>query len=266
MNIKRICKIHKIKEIFFMKKVFNWTVNVSLLFIAASALTYTIHYLLFRDTHHIFIYMIGDFGFLFIDVLLVVLFIERILSRREKQAKMKKLNMVIGTFFSEVGMDLLKKFSTFVDKAESLEKKLKVTPQWGKKDFKDAIISAQEFSYEIKIDKDKLCELRDFLIDKRSFMLRLLENPNLLEHESFTDLLWAIFHLTEELVFREDKLEELPQEDYNHIANDLKRAYSQITSVWIAYTGHLKESYPFLFSLAARINPLDPKATPIVSS
>ena len=29
-----------------MKKVFNWTVNVSLLFIAASALTYTIHYLI----------------------------------------------------------------------------------------------------------------------------------------------------------------------------------------------------------------------------
>lgn len=249
-----------------MKKVFNWTVNVSLLFIAASALTYTIHYFIFHDAHHIFLYMIGDFGFLFIDVLLVVLFIERILSRREKRAIMKKLNMVIGTFFSEVGLDLLKKFSTFVNNAENLEKKLKILPQWRKKDFKDAIISAQEFSYEIKIDKDKLCDLRDFLLDKRLFMMRLLENPNLLEHERFTDLLWAIFHLTEELAFREDKLKELPQEDYNHIVNDLKRAYSQITSVWIAYTGHLKESYPFLFSLAARINPMDPNATPIISS
>lgn len=248
-----------------MKKVFNWTVNVSLLFIAASALTYTIHYFIFHDSHHIFIYMIGDFGFLFIDVLLVVLFIERILSRREKQAMMNKLNMVIGTFFSEVGQDLLKKFSTFVDKAENLEKKLKITSKWGKKDFQKAITAAQEFSYDMKIDKDKLCELRDFLLDKRSFMLRLLENPNLLEHERFTDLLWAIFHLTEELAFRGDKLKELPQEDLDHVVNDLKRAYSQITSVWIAYTEHLKESYPFLFSLAARINPLNPNATPIIS-
>ena len=249
-----------------MKKIFNWTLNVSLLFIAASVLTYTIHYFIFRDSHHIFIYMIGDVGFLFIDVLLVVLFVERILSRREKQAMMRQVNMVIGKFFSEVGMDLLKKFSTFVSNAESLEKKLKIGPNWGKKDFKHAIISAQEFSYEIKIDKDKLCELRDFLLDKRSFMMRLLENPNLLEHESFTDLLWAVFHLTEELAFREDKLKELPQEDYNHIVIDLERAYSQITSAWIAYTGHLKESYPFLFSLAARINPLDPNATAIFSS
>jgi len=51
--------------------------------------------------------MIGDIGFLFLDVLLVILFIERILARREKRAIMKKLNMVIGTFFSEVGMELL---------------------------------------------------------------------------------------------------------------------------------------------------------------
>ncbi len=249
-----------------MKKVFNWTVNVSLLFIAASALTYTIHYFIFHDAHHIFLYMIGDFGFLFIDVLLVVLFVERILSRREKQAMMKKLNMVIGTFFSEVGLDILKKFSTFVNNAENLEKKLKILPIWRKKDFQRAIASAREFSYEIKIDKDKLCELRDFLIGKRSFMLRLLENPNLLEHERFTDLLWAIFHLTEELAFREDKLKELPQSDYDHIAKDIKRVYSQMTSAWIAYTIHLKESYPFLFSLAARINPMDPNATPIISS
>lgn len=249
-----------------MKKIFNWTFKVSIMFITASVLTYVLHYFIFHDAHHIFIYMIGDFGFLFIDVLLVVLLIERILARRDKQIIMKKLNMVIGSFFSEVGMDLLKKFSLFVDKAEDLEGKLKITSQWGKKDFKEAAASAQKFSYEIKIDKDRLYELRDFLLDKRSFMMRLLENPNLLEHESFTDLLWAIFHLTEELAFREDKLKELPQKDYIHIAGDLKRAYSQIISVWIAYTGHLKESYPFLFSLAARINPLNPNATPIVSS
>ncbi len=249
-----------------MKKFFNWTVNVSLLFITASALTYTIHYLLFRDTHHIFIYMIGDFGFLFIDVLLVVLFIERILSRRDKQSMMKKLNMIIGTFFSEVGMDLLKQFSAFVNNAENLEKKLKILPIWRKKDFQRAIASAREFSYEIKIDKNKLCDLRDFLISKRSFMLRLLENPNLLEHERFTDLLWAMFHLTEELAIRGDELKDLPQSDYDHIAKDIKRVYSQMTSAWIAYTIHLKESYPFLFSLAARINPMDPNATPIISS
>lgn len=247
-----------------MKKFFSWTFNMSLVFVAASALTYTIHYFIFRDTHHIFIYMIGDFGFLFIDVLLVVLFIERILTHREKKTKMTKLNMVIGTFFSEVGIDLLRKFSSFVVNPEALEKKMQITSHWNKHDFQSAVRSAERFSYEIKIPKDKLVELRDILVSKRSFMLRLLENPNLLEHESFTDLLWAVFHLTEELAFREDKLTDLPQTDTNHIAKDLERAYTQVVSSWISYMSHMQKSYPFLFSLASRMNPLNPNATPIV--
>ncbi|MBE0634895.1 two pore domain potassium channel family protein, partial [Candidatus Bipolaricaulota bacterium] len=43
-----------------------------------------------------------------------------------------------------------------------------------------------------------------FLDDKRDFLLRLLENPNLLEHEAFTALLRAVLHVTEELWYRDD--------------------------------------------------------------
>jgi len=248
-----------------MKKHLNWMLSVSLIFIVASALTYTIHYFIFRDLHHIFIYMIGDFGFLFLDVLLVILFIERVLSRREKQSIMNKLNMVIGTFFSEVGMELLRKFSNFVINSQNLERQLELSPDWEKNDFKKAMLAVKKFPYEIRIDKRDLSEIREFLLSRRSFLMRLLENPNLLEHERFTDLLWAVFHLTEELVFRGDLLEDLPDSDYEHLNIDLQRAYSQLTIEWISYTAHLKESYPFLYSLAARVNPMNPQATPVVS-
>jgi len=248
-----------------MKKIFNWTASISLLLIGASALTYTIHYFIFHDAHHIFIYMIGDIGFLFLDVLLVILFIERVFARREKRAIMNKLNMVIGTFFSEVGLELLKHFSNFSLNSQDLEKQLEIDPRWKTKDFKKAMTAAQIFPYEIKIDKIHLSNLREYLLSKRSFMLRLLENPNLLEHERFTDLLWAIFHLTEELAFREDKLKDLPDSDYAHLAGDLKRAYSQLTTEWIAYMEHLQTSYPFLFSLSSRVNPMNPDASPVVS-
>ena len=247
-----------------MKGKLNWTLSVSLILIGASVLTYTVHYLLFRDLYHIFFYMVADIAFLFLDVLLVILLIERLLTRREKKALLNKLNMVIGTFFSEVGMELLRKFSFFVRNAESLEKELEIRPEWNKKDFKKAIAEAKSFSYEIKIDKSHLSLLRDFLLSKRPFLLNLLENPNLLEHERFTDLLWAIFHLTEELAFREDKLENLPESDYQHLAGDMKRAYSQLTAEWMSYAEHLKDSYPFLFSLVARINPMNPHASAVV--
>ena len=64
------------------------------IFIFLSALAYYVHYLIFRDVHHIFIYMVGDLAFLPLEVFLVVIVIERILARREKQAIRKKLNMV----------------------------------------------------------------------------------------------------------------------------------------------------------------------------
>jgi hypothetical protein len=236
---------------------------MALFLIFASALSYTIHFLIFHDVHHIFLYMIGDFGFLFIDVLLVLLIIERLLAMRAKKDILQKLNMVIGTFFSEVGMELLQRFGDFVENAENLEKDLIINPRWNKKDFKLAQDRAQNFPYVIETDPEKLKSLRDFLKEKHSFLVRLLENPNLLENQEFTDLLWAVFHLSEELNFRES-LQNLPKSDINHLKVDLRRAYSRIIAEWIQYAAHLKDKYPFLFSLAARINPLNPKASPIV--
>lgn len=248
------------------KKQMSWTIKLSIALLSASVVTYFIHYLIFHDVHHIFIYMIGDFGFLFLDVLLVVLLVERLLSQREKRMMVKKLNMVIGAFFSEVGLSLLELFADFVEDAPQLEKSLNISPGWKQKDFRQAIKQVRQFPFRINFERKDLIPLRDFLASKREFLLRLLENPNLLEHESFTDLLWAVFHLTEELEFRGAKLAQIPDSDYKHLCGDLKRVYSHLLQQWLLYVSHLQESYPFLFSLAQRVNPLNPRASVIVSS
>jgi len=247
-----------------MKKMLkSWTFRVAVSLITASALAYMLHYVIFRDAHHIFIYMIGDFGFLFIDVLLVLLIIERLLASREKRSILQKMNMVIGTFFSEVGLELLRSFGDFVENAEKIENDVLINPKWDKKKFRDARSKAESFKYGIVFDVDRLEKLRDFLKKNHSFLVRLLENPILLENQRFTDLLWAVFHLSEELNFR-GSLRDLPEEDITHLKGDLRRAYSQIVAQWIDYTEHLKGKYPFLFSLAVRINPMNPNASPIV--
>jgi hypothetical protein len=247
-----------------MIKKIDWRIWMALGLIAASAVSYFVHFLIFRDIHHIFIYMIGDIAFLFISVLVVTLFIEQVLARREKRVLMKKLNMVIGTFFSEVGLKFMQQFTVFVSNSADLSKQLEIKPAWTEKDFQAAAEAARRFPYRIQLDVPSLVDLQTFLAQKRPFLVRLLENPNLLEHERFTDLLWAVFHLSEELSFRGDKIELLPASDYEHLGGDLKRAYSQIAREWIAYTQHLKQSYPFLFSLAARINPFRPNPTAII--
>ena len=90
-------------------------------------------------------------------------------------------------------------------------------------------------------------------------MLNLLENPNLVEYESFTNLLLAILHLTDELANRH-YLKKLPESDYNHLSEDVKRVYNQLILQWLDYMRHLKRDYPYLFSLALRINPFDETA------
>ena len=248
-----------------MTRKIDWRIWLALILVAASVVSYLIHYVIFRDVHHIFIYMIGDIAFLFISVLVVTLFIERVLAQREKRALMNKLNMVIGTFFSEVGLQLMQRFSVFVSNARELSGQLEIKPAWTDGEFQVAAEAARRFPYKIKVDVSALVDLRSFLEQKRDFLVRLLENPNLLEHERFTDLLWAVFHLAEELSFRGDDLVNLPATDYEHLGGDLKRAYSQIASEWISYARHLKQSYPFLFSLAARINPFRPNPTAVIS-
>jgi plasmid maintenance system killer protein len=231
--------------------------------IVLSAIFYVIHYAIFRDVHHIFLYMIGDIAFVFIEVLLVTLIIHRLLTEREKRARLEKLNMVIGVFFSEVGTRLLAYFSDLDPNLDRIRKDLIVTNNWSEQEFLGVSKRLRNYDYSVAIKKVDLEDLRAFLVGKRDFLVRLLENPVLLEHESFSSLLEAVFHLTEELAARED-LRELPDTDYEHMAGDVKRVYSLLVHQWLDYMRHLKDNYPYLFSLAMRTNPFDQEASPIV--
>ena len=233
------------------------------IFLSISGLWYLIHYIIFRDVHHIFIYMVGDLAVLPLEVFLVVIVIERILSRREKQAMLQKLNMVVGAFFSEVGTRLLGDLLCCFDSRDQICHRLAVGQEWASSDFRKARAFARDIT-GVDCQGIDLDELRKFLIQKRPFLLRLLENPNLLEHERFTDLLWAIFHLAEELEAR-PSMRELPESDLAHIAGDIQRLYGRLAAEWVAYVEHLKSNYPFLFSLVLRTHPLQEHPSPVVT-
>jgi hypothetical protein len=130
---------------------------------------------------------------------------------------------------------------------------------------KFAVLCAQLKPHAFLIDIDQVDwpALKEFLMPKRDFLLRLLENPNLLEHESFTGLLWPVFHLAEELEAR-NSLQDLPDTDHEHLCGDVTRVYSLLAMQWLDYLEHLRTSYPYLFSLSLRTNPFDRSATATV--
>jgi hypothetical protein len=246
-----------------MKRFFNWQIVLAMILVTLSAVFYVVHYLVFRDMHHIMLYLIGDIAFLFLDVLIVMLLLHSLLEFREKRSILKKLNMVIGTFFIEMGTELMRMCSRLDADAARVGQQLIVTSTWSAKDFLRIRKSVQTYDVSIDCSRGDLAEIKDFLMTRRPFLLSLMENPNLLEHESFTDLLWAVFHLTDELAHRKD-LCQLPDKDYQHLAGDIKRAYRQLLLQWLDYMKHLKRDYPYLFSLAIRTNPFDAQASVVI--
>ncbi len=242
----------------------GWQVRAGIVLLTLSVFFYAVHYAVFRDTGHILSYALTDLAFLPVEVLLVTLIIHRLLTMRETRERLEKMNMVIGVFFSELGTDLMAEFARHDRDLENLRNALVIGPGEAAPGLSDVIGALKSHEYWVEIKRADLEGLRTFLLGKRALLLRLLENPILLEHESFTDLLWAIHHLTEELVHRED-FAALPDTDLNHLRGDIKRVYAALVTAWLAYMKHLKKSYPYLFSLAVRINPFDKDASPVVT-
>lgn len=232
----------------------RWLVVLSASLIAATAILYCIHFVLFRDAHHIFIYLLGDIAFLPLEVLIVGLIIERIISMREKRALEHKLNMVIGAFFSELGTPLLRELLPCIPASVELPEHMSLRTSWSKTDFAEASRYARDLSCKIDLAGVNLDELKSHLLAQRQFVLRLLENPNLLEHDRFTDLLWAVLHVEEELEARES-LKDLNPSDISHLEIDIRRAFNQLLAEWVLYVSHLKADYPYLFSLVIRTHP-----------
>jgi hypothetical protein len=244
-------------------KRWNWQIILGAVLFLLSLGVYLLHYLIFRDPHHIFIFLVEDIAFVFVEVLLVTLIIHRLLQEREKKERLEKLNMVIGAFFSEVGMKLLDILSRWDPRIEGLQKNPSASRETIGQKFARISSYLKTHDFSLESGEPDWGALKAFLLPRRDFLLRLLENPNLLEHESFTDVLWAVFHLTEELEARAS-LRDLPEADQRHLRGDLKRVYGRLTLQWLKYMAHLKDSYPYLFSLSLRTNPFDRNATPVV--
>lgn len=188
---------------------------------------------------------------------------EMMIVKRESRQHQKKINMVIGVFFSEVGTQLLSFFCDCDKDIDEIRNDLIVKDNWNEIRFKQIheIITGHNFNMDVT--SEDLVDIRQFLMGKRAFMVRLLENPVLFEHERFTSLLREVFHVTEELSARSD-ITKLPLSDLRHVANDIKNGCIPLVHQWLDYMYHLRKNYPNLFSFSARINPFVKERSPVV--
>ncbi|TAJ44951.1 hypothetical protein [Methanofollis fontis] len=241
----------------------TWEMRLGIFLVAVSVVVYAVKFLVLGNPENTYYYIFNALGFLPINVLLVTLILNQLLSVRAKREKLEKLNMVIGTFYAEVGTHLLIRLSDRDPHLDSIRGDLIVRGDWSDADFAEVRRRLSTYPAEVGVDAEDLIVLKDFLMKKRNFLLRLLENPMLLEHEHFTEVLRAVFHLTDELERRED-LAATPETDHKHLSGDINRAYRLLVLSWLDYMKYLKNNYPYLFSLAMRTNPFDQTASPVV--
>jgi hypothetical protein len=194
----------------------------------ASLTLYLVDYLVLGNSRDIASSFIGNLAFLPVYVIFITLIVEQIVQEQERQAVLRKMNMVIGVFFSEVGNRLLKELAAYVAACAELKHHLLVNGTWKDGEFAKALDYLGRTDIKISCDGCDKNRLKGFLIERRSFLVGLLENQNLMEHDQFTDLLWAVFHLVEELEAR-PSFADMPQSDIEHINGDIKRVFGHLS-------------------------------------
>jgi uncharacterized membrane protein YccC len=241
----------------------RWQVQIAAVLIVAAIVVYALRWILFpsENLHEEMLrYLVDDVAFLFIQVLLVSILVDGLMQRRQRERMLDKLNMIIGAFFTECGTDVLGRLARLDGDLEAVREDFLARQSWRAKDYELAKQAFRAHKPVIELSTGDLVSLRERLDREKAYLIGLLGNQALLEHEKFTDLLWAVTHLTEELHARGD-FDNLPAPDRAHLAVDVKRAYTLLGVQWIDYLRHLQTQYPFLFSLAVRTNPLDPQAS-----
>lgn len=210
-----------------------------------SFVMFLVHYLIFGQLENTIYYSFMSLCFIPINILAVTLVFEKLVERRARIERLSKLNMLIGLFFSDIGFNLLELIVAGDDKVKSIGLNFD--------DLKECENKFKTYDHTVVFEKINYSELKKFVIEGRDVLTSLISNENILEHEIFTDLLMALMHLRDEIIFINQK--ELTKEDCNHLRGDINRVYKALTLQWINYLFHLKQFYPYQYNCAIKFNP-----------
>lgn len=195
------------------KKTF-WQIVI---LIAISACVYGLQIAIFHNTTDTSFYLLQDMAFLPVTIGVTTFLVGTLLERQSRKQRIEASRILSCAFFSIIGNPLMERFSAMMDESGQM--------RWNSEEF------------------DRVLELLD---RNTNTILTIASNPNLLEHEMFTDLLWAVLHLREELYSRLNQ--NISEADQHHILGDSKRIFDLYLNNWNEYCEYTKKEYPYFFT------------------
>jgi hypothetical protein len=233
---------------------FTKKLKLPILLVITSVILYYLHFKIFDDFHHIALYFLEDLAFIPIEVIFVSLIIHKAIEDQEKEKIREKTNVLVSVFFSEAGNSLLKALISSDDEIHNLKTIIEDNVHFSPKELKLMKGGLSKHAYKLNLDANDLCDIKVIMASHKNFILTLIQNPHLIEHNGLTDLILAMLHLIEELGAREN-LKSISTKDIEHLTGDVERVYSRLANEWLSYMGYQKKEYPFLFSFSSRSNP-----------
>ncbi len=203
-----------------------------LLLLCASALLYAIHYLIFRDLHHLAIFGLHELAFVPLEVILVTLGLDQLVEKTHREEARSKVSIIETLYFNESGGTMLRYLTSFDPDAARLRELLQVTEDWHSSDFRQAIRQLKSYPFLLDLDRIDFFGLHYHLSQRHEYYRSMLENPALTQSEAFTEMIMKIYLLWEELDGRTN-LYQLPEKDRNYLAELLHEIYRELTEYWL---------------------------------
>lgn len=222
--------------------------------IALSTALYFSLYLAYGDFVYIQKYVLYHVAFLPIHALILGIILEEILTYREKKAHHKKLNMFLGIFFRQMGVEFYTKLVELVENRDQLVDIITVHPHWRRHDFRAARRALAAFNLQTRTESGPLLKEVFFVLRAREDeILKMTRNPNLWEFENLYRCVVALFHLLEENRFR-GEVEGMPAAALKHLAEDGGKALVLLLGLWLEYLEFLKGQHPILFEFQVGVH------------
>ncbi len=186
------------------------------LFVMA-VIIYGLQILLFKQPETTAFYIFQDMAFMPVTIAVATLLVGYLMDESDKAERIERSRILTSSFYSIVGYDLFEILTELYD-----EKKEVVS--W---------------------DLDQYTAMLNMINTYLNEILTIASNPNLLEHEAFTDVLWAVMHFREEMTYY---LAEKPSaKDNRHVQVDAKRVYDLLSENVKEYEHYISVEYPYFY-------------------
>lgn len=227
------------------KKYFN-KVNIAVGLLAISGTFFLGFWLYTGDLAYISKYFYIHLAFLPIHALVLGLILDELIQLREKIERRKRLNMFLGIFFRQMGIDIMLSLLNLVKNRDAFEEQMLVDKSWTARRFARARRDLAGFKLDMEPNARMLAALMEALTSREDEIIAMTRNPLMLEFEGLHHCLLSLFHLIEESHFR-GPVEKLRPEVRGHLAQDASKSLINLATLWVAYLEHLKDEHPVLF-------------------